>query len=231
MLRLSTQTALAGSRGRTALVARLATAGFGLSAAACLCMGPALADGIGPTPAQPSFVNQSIVAQASPAPNATARPKAFTYSGYLRSYDFSRLNNPQISPKNPLNQTTWSTGVSLHGAYDFGGGFSAAATYFYANPFAGGCNSASTHGGPPCNFKPNDQVPGQRTNPADTIPGFEMSTLYEAYVQFKNDQFFARVGNQVINTPWANPADTRLKPIASRGADASYAVDKHWSVE
>jgi len=179
-----------------------------------------------------------IVAQASPGPTAT--PKRFTYSGYVRSFDMTRLNNPQLNPKNALNQASWNTGVSLHGGYDFGGGFSIGATYFYADPFAGSCNSAASHAiGPPC-VNANTQTKGQGTNPNDTVPGFQMSTLYETYVQYKDPALsnslnpqglLAKVGDQVISTPWAWGVDTRLKPVSFRGADAAYTFDKNWSVE
>ena len=171
------------------------------------------------TPATPK-----AIAQATPAPKATKNP--FSYSGYLRSFYFTRQNNPQLSPKNPLNQATFNTGISLHGAYDFGSGLSVGASYLYASPFDGGCNSAGAHAaGLPC-VKPNS--PGiTSTNPDDTLPGFNLSTLYEAYLQYKTPALFARLGDQVINTPWANSSDSRLKPVSFRGGDVSYRFNKH----
>ena len=61
------------------------------------------------------------------------------------------------------------------------------------------------------------QVP-PNTNPDDTLPGFALSTGYEAYLAYKDHGFNGAMGNILITTPWANPADTRLKPQAFEGA-------------
>lgn len=175
----------------------------------------------------------AVSAQPTPAPSAapTAAPNPVTYSGYIRSFYFTRLNNPQLTTKNPLNQATWNTSISLHGGYDFGHGFSAGATYLYADPLSGACATAASHAaGAPC-VKPNTGASIQGTNPDDTVPGFRMSTLYEAYLQYKDPAFFARIGDQVINTPWANASDSRLKPVAFRGGDASFKLNSAWTLE
>lgn len=170
-----------------------------------------------------------LIAQATPEPKATQNP--FSYSAYVRSFYFTRQNNPQLSPKNPLNQATFNTGVSLHGAYRLGSGFSLGATYLYASPFDGTCNSAAAHAaGLPC-VKPNAPGAPASTNPDDTLPGFNLSTLYEAYLQYASPSLFARLGDQVINTPWANSSDSRLKPVAFRGGDLSYKFNKHLTGE
>ncbi len=38
-------------------------------------------------------------------------------------------------------------------------------------------------------------------------------------------------GDQVINTPWANAGDSRLKPIAFQGVDLSYKLTSNWTLE
>ena len=58
-----------------------------------------------------------------------------------------------------------------------------------------------------------------------------LNTLYEAYAGYKGDGLNIKVGDQVINTPWANASDSRLKPNSFEGALASFDFDKHWSVE
>lgn len=171
-------------------------------------------------------------AQPTPAPSpkalaTKAAPNSFTYGAYVRGFYFTRLNNAQLTTKNPLNQGSWNGGVSIHGGYDFGGGFSAAGTYFYADPFAGSCDTAASHAaGAPC-VHANSGAQNATTNPDDTLPGFRMSTLYEAYVQYKDPLLFVRLGNQVINTPWANASDSRLKPVAFQGGDLSYKFSKN----
>jgi hypothetical protein len=190
----------------------------------------------------------SAVAQATPAPKASAKP--LTIGGFARSYYFTRQNasqNPGVQyvlqgdpakyNSNAVNQATWNTAVALHFDYRFPGmgGFYVGASYLYANPAGGACVVAANHtaGGaaasgvvPAC----NKQLP-PALDPDDTLPGFALSTLYEAYVAFKNDSLYAKVGDQIFTSPWANAADTRLKPAAYQGGDIAYVVNKHWNVE
>lgn len=170
-----------------------------------------------------------VIAQTSPAPKASPTPSAFTYSGYLRAYYFTRTNFPQFNKTQ--NQASENQAASLHAGYDFGGGFSIAGTYLYANPF-NNCENPATHINKtsPC-YKSRVFGTTGGTNPDDTLPGYQMSTLYEAYLQYKDRNAFVRLGDQVINTPWANASDSRLKPVAFRGGDFSYKFDKNWMVE
>ena len=178
-------------------------------------------------------VTPNAVAQASPAPKHektnSSTANTLTYGGYLRSYYFTRTNFPQFTKTQ--NQASDNTSVSLHAGYDFGGGFSLAGTYLYANPF-NNCEDPAAHVDKtsPC-YKSRKFGPMGGTNPDDTLPGYKMSTLYEAYLQYKDTNLFARVGDQVINTPWANASDSRLKPVAFRGGDFSYKLDPQWMVE
>ncbi|HET9095395.1 MAG TPA: hypothetical protein VFN37_01930 [Candidatus Baltobacteraceae bacterium] len=171
----------------------------------------------------------STVAQATPAPKASATPSAFTYSGYVRAYYFTRTNFPQFTKTQ--NQASENQAVNLHAGYDFGGGFSVAGSYLYANPF-NNCEDPVSHvtKGSPC-YKGRTFGSTGGTDPDDTLPGYKMSTLYEAYLQYKNPSIFLRLGDQVINTPWANSSDSRLKPVAFRGGDFSYKLDKSWTLE
>ncbi len=177
------------------------------------------------TPATPV---SAIVAQASPTPKATSNP--FAFGGFVRAYDFTRQNasnSAQGGSRGSTNQQSFNLGVSLHGEYDFANSpFSAGASYLYANPL-GACSQASDHAkGLPC---VSNRPPS--TNPDDTLPGFALSTLYEAYLQYKAAGFYGKVGNQIINTPWANASDGRIKPAAFQGADFSYALNRHFTIE
>nr|MDQ2681442.1 OprD family porin [Candidatus Eremiobacteraeota bacterium] len=64
----------------------------------------------------------------------------------------------------------------------------------------------------------------------NTLPGFELSTLGEAYLQFKTKIVYAKLGNQVINTPWANSSDSRIKPVAFQGIDTNVQFNPNFSV-
>ncbi len=168
-----------------------------------------------------AFGTAAAFAQASPAPRATATPSPFAYAGYVRSYYFTRQN--ASGGVHLANQAAWNTALNLHAAYDLShSGFSLGATYLYANPL-GRCTTAVSHLSPPCGrLKP------PALNPDDTLPAFELSTLYEAYLQYRSGRTFARLGDQVIDTPFANGSDSRLKPAAFQGGYFSYRLSAHW---
>ncbi len=168
------------------------------------------------------------------APTAPPLPNPFTYRGYVRAYDFYRQNAysayGKAGPGSKANQNSENNAISLHGDYTFQPtGLSIGASYLYANPL-NDCADPSKHAstvGPPCGTK--SEPPG--LNPDDTLPGFELSTLYEAYLQYKANGWYFKGGNQVINTPWAPSSDSRLKPVAYQGADASYTLASDWTLE
>jgi hypothetical protein len=170
-------------------------------------------------------------ATVAPPPPPPPTPNPLTLGGYLRSYYFTRQNasnNPgtqfDFAPgakynANGVNQATWNTGIALHGDYNFpGSGWDVGGTYFYANPIDGPCVVPANHiKGSVC----VTQVP-PNTNPDDTLPGFTLSTFDEAYVRYKAYGWLGTLGNQVLTSPWANPADSRLKPAAFQGGDLGY---------
>jgi len=172
------------------------------------------------------------VAQASAS--ATASPNPFTYRGYVRAYDLTRQNAYSAfggpGPGSKANQASFNSAISLHGDYNFlGSGFDVGASYLYAQPF-NNCANPATHSstaGPPCGTK--SEPPG--LNPDDTLPGFEMSTLYEAYARYDANGLYVQGGDQVMNTPWAPSSDSRLKPVSYQGVDASYKLNSNWTIE
>jgi hypothetical protein len=173
----------------------------------------------------------------SPAPKATPTPNPFSYSGFVRSYYFTRTNQsnfPQAATQ--INQASFNTAINLHGQYTFtGSNLTLGGTYLYANPL-NNCYDPIKHitPGDPCNnSKSNNKTyPGWKgTRPDDTLPGFGLNTLYEAYLQYKDPTLMVKIGDQVINTPWANPSDSRLKPVAFQGGDLTYKFNKNWNGE
>ena len=183
-----------------------------------------------------------------PAPEATVVPppppvraqSALRWAGTCGPYYFTRqnaTNNPgtqfNFSPgakymSNGVNQATWNSGIALHGDYNFpNSGWDVGGTYFYANPMDGPCVVPANHAkGAVC----VSQTP-PNTNSDDTLPGFTLSTFYEAYLRYKAYGWNGELGNLLFNTPWANPADSRLKPAAFQGADLGYTWKSGLTVE
>ncbi|MDB5070277.1 MAG: hypothetical protein JWM87_1388 [Candidatus Eremiobacteraeota bacterium] len=125
-----------------------------------------------------------------------------------------------------MNQQSIELGLGLHADYRFGNTpFSVGASYLFAMP-ANGCASPVSHLSPPCG-----KLKAPALNPDDSLPGFELNALYEAYVQYKDPRLSVKLGDQVFNTPWTSSSDTRIKPTAYQGADIVYAVSPVWSVE
>jgi len=179
---------------------------------------------------------QSAPASPAPSPSATPSPPAraslspvnpLTLGGYFRAYDFTRQNASNLpGGAGQVNQQSIELGLGLHAGYAVPNTpFSAAASYLVAVP-TDGCGSAVSHLSPPCG-----KLKAPVLNPDDTLPGFDLSALYEAYVQFKTPHLTVRVGDQVYNTPWTNSSDTRIKPTAFQGVDAGYAFSPVWSLE
>ncbi|HET9030302.1 MAG TPA: hypothetical protein VFN49_08995, partial [Candidatus Aquilonibacter sp.] len=198
---------------------KLARIGMGLAAMVLAGTTFALAE----TSATPA---STTVAQATPAPKATPNP--FSYRGYVRAYDFTRQNAYNgVNGNGKVNQSSFNAALSLHADYKLGSGFDVGGSYLYANPL-GSCTTAVSHLTSPCG---NNKPP--QTNPDDTLPGYELSTLYEAYLQYSSPTFFIKGGNLV--TPgtqvWTPSSDSRLKPVAFQGVEATYALNKTWSLE
>ncbi len=177
------------------------------------------------TPAAPSGTTAPLAPSATPSPNPLA------IGGFFRSYLFTRQNasnNPgaqfDYAPgakysSTGVNQSTWEQAIALHADYAFtGSGWYLGGSYLYGDPFAGPCSQAATHGkGMPC----VSQRP-PNTNPDDTVPNFILNTFYEAYVGYRNRAFSAKIGDQIFDSPWAGPADTRVKPAAFQGGDFTF---------
>ncbi|MBV8499915.1 MAG: copper amine oxidase N-terminal domain-containing protein [Candidatus Eremiobacteraeota bacterium] len=168
-------------------------------------------------------------AAAPPPPPRTPNP--LSIHGFVRSYYFTRQNasnNPgaqfNFTPGAKystagVNQATWNSAVAFGGDYNFpGSGWDIGGTYLYANPIDGPCVVPAAHiKGMPC----VSQVP-PNTNPDDTLPGFTLSTFYEAYLKYKAYGWDGALGNITFSSPWANPADSRLKPAAFEGGYLGY---------
>jgi outer membrane OprD family porin len=157
-------------------------------------------------------------------PAATSNP--LSYRGYIRVYDFTRQNaSTGIGGAGATNQQSIEPAVSLHADYRLGAGFSVGGSYLYATPF-NNCGTPQSHLTPPCG-----KVKPLSLNPDDTVPGYTLNTFYEAYLRYKGERLAGTLGAQVINTPWVNASDSRLKPVAFEGVDVSYQLPHGFSVD
>jgi hypothetical protein len=179
------------------------------------------------------------VAQTEPSPGAAAptpTPNPFSYNGFLRSYYFTRQNAtgyPGTNDGKQVNQASWNSAIDLHADYHFaGGGWYVGGTYLGAEPFDGPCSVAANHvkTGPRSVFDCVTQKP-PNTNPDDTLPGYALSTFPEAYVGYHAYDIDFKLGDQIFNSPWANPSDSRLKPVAYQGFDFDVGLPHGWSFE
>ena len=140
----------------------------------------------------------------SPAPTPTAKPASaspygFHYSGNARIYYFTRTNRVGV------NASAFNTEAKIHVEYTFPGTpWTIGGTYFGADPFGANGNN-----------------PGFNKKIDNTLPGYGLSLAGEYYLQYKNKNTFAISGREQINTPWANPSDSRLVPVLFQGTAAS----------
>lgn len=124
-------------------------------------------------------------------------------NGDIRNYYFTR------SYKEGTDQAAFSVGGRLHAETSARRGLGFGATYMGANPLA--------QNGP---------------NPLlidNTLPGYTISTLGEAYLSYQGERSQVKYGRQVIRTPWANPSDTRMVPVSFEGLSASMQTTTGWS--
>ena len=197
---------------------------IGVSLAAMVLAGTTFA--LAETSATPASTK---VAQASPAPTATPNP--FSYRGYVRAYDFTRQNAYNgTNGTGKVNQQSFEPGISLHAEYNYNvgiPGLGLGGSYFYGNPL-NNCVSAQSHLFPPCG-----NVKQPNLNPDDTLPGYELNTLYESYLQYKSSNFFIRLGDMVSpgTQVWVPASDSRVKPSAYRGGYATFALNKEFTLE
>lgn len=120
-------------------------------------------------------------------------------TGYLRSYYFTRHLKDPVLP----DQSAFSLGGKLNLQTKSIAGFSADIGFYAADPLG-----------------LNDSDPVKVDN---SLPGYTVNTLGQAYLQYQNRGLLLRLGNQEINTPWANAADSRMIPALFQGASGIYS--------
>ncbi len=134
-------------------------------------------------------------------------PGKLNVSGRVRGYYFVRLNRV-ANATNP-NRHAIAFGVEPHLDYRIGDTpLNIGYTYFGSTGF--GFNG------------PNPIRNGRLDN---TLPAFPLDQpLHELYLQYKDRTNQITVGDQILNYPFMPNSDSRLKPVAYQGADASVAL-------
>lgn len=126
----------------------------------------------------------------------THKPLTFRYlhvDGNIRSYYFTRDYSLHTVP----DQRAFSLGGKINALTDSLWGFRAGATGYTAQPLG---------------LNPEDIREVDRS-----LPGNSVTVFGQAFGQYENSDFFMRVGNQLITTPWMNEADSRMIPAAYQG--------------
>ncbi len=143
------------------------------------------------------------VASAEPTSTPKPKPERFTLGGQVRAYQFDREYPSQLPATHSASSTNFS-GL-LRANYRFATGLTLGASYFGAEPF--GLNG----------------LHAERNGLADnSLPGATLSTFPETYLKYQTPLLIATLGNQIINEKWLPNSDTRLKPTAYEGIEASY---------
>jgi len=129
-----------------------------------------------------------------------------TYSGYLRDYYFTR---DFTSPTAPVNLRANSFGGMFNYLTpNFGGGFKAGGTFWSAQDIFGLNNETGNYA-------------HLETTLAGTQPIY---TLGQSYLQYQRGNALVRAGNQLMNTPWMGPSDSRMVPATYQGLFADLTV-------
>lgn len=141
---------------------------------------------------------------AAYAENETGKTTdTFRLSGNVRLYSFSR--NFVNSQENDLHATSLGGKLKVETAKQTGIG--AAAAVYFAQDI--GFN--------------NHQQDGKTINPLLMGKGYGIYVPGELYLQYRTPALLARIGNQKMDTPWANPADGFMIPNLYRGGVLTYS--------
>ncbi|MDP9017769.1 MAG: OprD family outer membrane porin, partial [Candidatus Eremiobacteraeota bacterium] len=156
----------------------------------------------------------------APAPKATPAPATNTvkFSGVVRGFYFTRsnaVNCDTIAPSLPAKPGT--TGIPCNAQAGSLGGKFHADYQFAQTPWSLGATYFGALSGSPSSRGFDPRVD-------NSLPGYNVSVMGEAYLQYKNKYTTGQIGREVINTPWANPSDSRIVPVSFQGAWLSGAV-------
>jgi hypothetical protein len=163
------------------------------------------------TPSKPQPTPAAIFTNAPTPPPVLPKNRPILLNGDVRAYDLYRTNGEQ-NASNP-NRQAFNFGGSLHLEYHPETNFFVGATYSGAYPFG-----------------LTGKDPAANPHVDNTLPGFPLSTFNEAYAGYSNGYVQIRAGDQIINTPFANAADTRIMPAAFQGVTSSAQFAPGWTL-
>lgn len=123
-----------------------------------------------------------------------------TLKGQVRVYEFDRFNNGNLD--NP----------SVRGAFAASAKLYLQTKSWYGISTALGLYSATNFGLSPEPARRDGSLMGD---------GESFATPAEAFVQYRQGIFEARLGNQLLNTPWVWGSDSRVIPAAFQGVTVS----------
>ena len=133
-----------------------------------------------------------------------------TFNGQIRMYEFHRFHNNNLD--NPSVRSAFATSAKLFGQTKSLYGFSTGL----------GLYGVSNFGLSPLPASRDGSLMGN---------GDSFATPAEAFIQYKYSIFQARLGNQLLNTPWVWGSDSRVIPAAYQGFSASLTQIKHLSIQ
>ena len=140
----------------------------------------------------------------TPAPAPAPSPK-IVVSGRVRVYNFTRSYRTGT-----IDTQATSIALKLHLETAPRDGLGAGLTYYSANPFSNGA------------IVPNELE--------SSLPGVALNTLAEIYAQYRSRGTLVRIGRQTLQTPFANPADSRTILVTYEGIGLTQALPRQWTL-
>lgn len=132
-----------------------------------------------------------------------------TFNGQIRVYEFDRFHNANLD--NPSVRSAFATSAKLFAQTKPLYGFSTGL----------GLYGASNFGLSPQPARRDGSLMGN---------GDSFATPAEAYLQYERGIFQARLGNQLLHTPWVWGSDSRVIPAAYQGFSAALAPVKNLTI-
>ncbi|MGA7964516.1 MAG: OprD family outer membrane porin [Gammaproteobacteria bacterium] len=133
-----------------------------------------------------------------------------TFNGQVRVYEFDRFHNNNLD--NPSVRSAFATAAKLFAQTKSLYGFSTGL----------GLYAASNFGLSPLPASRDGSLMGN---------GDSFATPAEAFLQYNYGIFQARLGNQLLKTPWVWGSDSRVIPAAYQGLTASLQPLKNLNIE